>query len=419
MGFETRTELNARNDDNKMNISMSSLVSDAKELVMRLKEREKNVDQVVIQSNALAKKVDAIQQLENELLNLNEKANHRSKVAVLSSIQKENKVIKLLQQENEDLKESLEEHQSVLELIMTKYRQQMLQLILLKKQQEISEQYHYANLVKSLQEKTDKIAEMSEVMRTAVELDEKQVNEQEELIQSLLVENRGLKELLRIRTRYGVKDESSNSTNNQTTNPTTSAIQEATSPTRVDQEVQTDPIEQLDTSSSLLSATALQVSPARPPQPAVQHQTSSETAEVSSPFKLDPSSVSPSSGGKKSLSPPSSSPAQAQETTQVSSAESKDASSPPRLSASPAKPSPSPPKSLPQSPANQSTSERPPTTTATTSPPKETPTPQTTVSPSKTAAPELSTSNVADAELTSSPEIKQENTSPAKPEVAE
>ena len=46
-----------------MNISMSSLVSDAKELVMRLKEREKNVDQVVIQSNALAKKVDAIQQV--------------------------------------------------------------------------------------------------------------------------------------------------------------------------------------------------------------------------------------------------------------------------------------------------------------------------------------------------------------------
>jgi hypothetical protein len=76
------------------------------------------------------------------LINLNEKANHRSKVAVLSSIQKENKVIKLLQQENEDLKESLEEHQSVLEIIMSKYRQQMLQLIRLKKQQELSEQYY-------------------------------------------------------------------------------------------------------------------------------------------------------------------------------------------------------------------------------------------------------------------------------------
>ena len=97
-----------------MSVSMGQLVQDAKELVMRLKEREKNVDQVVLQSNALAKKVDAIQQvrlnieflfwiklyifiilkLENELTNINEKANHRSKVAVLSSIQKENKVIK-------------------------------------------------------------------------------------------------------------------------------------------------------------------------------------------------------------------------------------------------------------------------------------------------------------------------------------
>ena len=101
---------------------MGQLVNDAKELVNRLKEREKNVDKVVNQSNALAKRVDAIQQVnfwpkfwesfvknvrnliiliiiiskkfDNELMNLNEKANHRSKVAVLSSIQKENKVIK-------------------------------------------------------------------------------------------------------------------------------------------------------------------------------------------------------------------------------------------------------------------------------------------------------------------------------------
>lgn len=49
--------------DKKMNVSMGQLVNDAKELVMRLKEREKSVDQVVIQSNALAKKVDAIQQV--------------------------------------------------------------------------------------------------------------------------------------------------------------------------------------------------------------------------------------------------------------------------------------------------------------------------------------------------------------------
>lgn len=46
-----------------MNVSMGQLVNDAKELVIRLKEREKSVDQVVIQSNALSKKVDSIQQV--------------------------------------------------------------------------------------------------------------------------------------------------------------------------------------------------------------------------------------------------------------------------------------------------------------------------------------------------------------------
>jgi len=211
---------------------MGQLVNDAKELVMRLKEREKNVDQVVIQSNALAKKVDAIQQLENELINLNEKANHRSKVAVLSSIQKENKVIKLLQQENEDLKESLEEHQSVLEIIMSKYRQQMLQLIRLKKQQEISEIYFKSKIFQSLQEKTDQIAEMTEVMKKAIELDEKQVNENEEKLQSLLVENRGLKELLKIRVKYGGTTSLSKESPERVTNIQQSVL--------IDQEIQTD-----------------------------------------------------------------------------------------------------------------------------------------------------------------------------------
>jgi len=185
---------------------MGQLVNDAKELVIRLKEREKNVDQVVIQSNALSKKVDSIQQLENELMGINEKASHRSKVAVLSSIQKENKVIKLLQQENEELKESLEEHQSVLEIIMSKYRQQMLQLIRLKKQQELSETYYQSVLFKNLQEKTDQIAEMTEVMKHAIEIDDKTVNINEERLQSLLVENRGLKDMLKIRSKYGLAE---------------------------------------------------------------------------------------------------------------------------------------------------------------------------------------------------------------------
>lgn len=53
-----------------------------------------------------------------------------------------------MQQENEDLKESLKEHQSVLEYIMAKYREQMLKLIQLKREQEMSENFYKSILTK-------------------------------------------------------------------------------------------------------------------------------------------------------------------------------------------------------------------------------------------------------------------------------
>ena len=56
-----------------------------------------------------------------------------------------------MQQENEELKESLKEHQSVLEFIMTKYREQMLRLIQLKREQEISENFYKSSLAKVIE----------------------------------------------------------------------------------------------------------------------------------------------------------------------------------------------------------------------------------------------------------------------------
>jgi Arc/MetJ-type ribon-helix-helix transcriptional regulator len=56
-----------------------------------------------------------------------------------------------------------------------------------------------------MQEKIDQIAEMSEVMRKAIELDERSANEYEERLKALELENKGLKELLKIKTTYGLK----------------------------------------------------------------------------------------------------------------------------------------------------------------------------------------------------------------------
>lgn len=57
-----------------------------------------------------------------------------------------------------------------------------------------------------MQEKIDQIAEMSEVMRRAVEMDERNANEYEEKLKMLETENKGLKELLKIKATYGVKE---------------------------------------------------------------------------------------------------------------------------------------------------------------------------------------------------------------------
>ena len=54
---------------------MKQLINDAKELVNRLKERESSLDQVVVQSNALVKRVDAIQQVAFNLKTFNSSQN--------------------------------------------------------------------------------------------------------------------------------------------------------------------------------------------------------------------------------------------------------------------------------------------------------------------------------------------------------
>ena len=91
-----------------------------------------------------------------------------------------------------------------------------------------------------MQEKTDQIAEMTEVMKTAIELDERLVNENEEKLQSLLVENRGLKEMLKIRTKYGAFNiRSRESTSVEPRNVNGSNL--------IDQEIQTDDCTALNT----------------------------------------------------------------------------------------------------------------------------------------------------------------------------
>ena len=61
---------------------------------------------------------------------LNNMARHRPRTNLIMGLVQENTQIRELQQENRELRQSLEEHQSALELIMSKYREHVVRLMM-------------------------------------------------------------------------------------------------------------------------------------------------------------------------------------------------------------------------------------------------------------------------------------------------
>ncbi|KAM6108409.1 suppressor of IKBKE 1 [Pterocles gutturalis] len=111
----------------------------------------------------------------------------------------ENAQIRDLQQENRELWISLEEHQDALELIMSRYRKQMLQLLQGRKGEDAEPvlKVHQANSLET-ESQIDRICEMGEVMRKAIQVDDDQFFKVQEKLAQLELENKELRELLSI-----------------------------------------------------------------------------------------------------------------------------------------------------------------------------------------------------------------------------
>ncbi|KAM4881276.1 FGFR1 oncogene partner 2 isoform 2-T2 [Thomomys bottae] len=183
----------------KMSCTIEKALADAKALVERLRDHDDAAESLIEQTTALNKRVEAMKQYQEEIQELNEVARHRPRSTLVMGIQQENRQIRELQQENKELRTSLEEHQSALELIMSKYREQMFRLLMASKRDDpgiimkLKEQHS-----KELQAHVDQITEMAAVMRKAIEIDEKQGCKEQERIFQLEQENKGLREILQI-----------------------------------------------------------------------------------------------------------------------------------------------------------------------------------------------------------------------------
>ncbi|XP_077091330.1 FGFR1 oncogene partner 2 homolog isoform X1 [Siphateles boraxobius] len=221
-----------------MTCTLEKVLADAKSLVERLRDHDNAAEILIEQTTLLNKRVEAMKQVtllvlslpnelnqvsyclfsqyQDEIEVLNQVARHRPRSTLVMGIQQENRQIRELQHENKELRTSLEEHQSALELIMTKYREQVFRLLMTSKRDDpaivtkLREQH-----TNEMQAHIEKINEMATVMRKAIEVDEGRLCEDEERIKRLQLENSGLRELLGIsREAFLVlkRDDSSDST---------------------------------------------------------------------------------------------------------------------------------------------------------------------------------------------------------------
>lgn len=186
-----------------MSCTIEKILTDAKTLLERLREHDAAAESLVDQSAALHRRVAAMreagavlpEQYQEDASDVKDMSKYKPHIL----LSQENTQIRDLQQENRELWVSLEEHQDALELIMSKYRKQMLQLMVAKQAVDAepvlkAHQSHSAEIESQI----DRICEMGAVMRRAVQVDDNQFCKIQEKLAQLELENKELRELLSI-----------------------------------------------------------------------------------------------------------------------------------------------------------------------------------------------------------------------------
>lgn len=106
-----------------MSTPIEQMILDAKRLANRLKEKESLADVLINEAENVNYQLGTMREFQDDLNALNILARERSNDQMIHVIHQENPQIREIQQENRQLKTSIEEHQRAIELIMTKYRQ--------------------------------------------------------------------------------------------------------------------------------------------------------------------------------------------------------------------------------------------------------------------------------------------------------
>lgn len=186
-----------------MACTLEKVLGDARTLLERLKEHDTAAESLIEQSGALNHTVLNMREVGNALpekyIEDASVIQELSKYKPHALLTQENTQIKELQQENKELWLSLEEHQYALELIMGRYRKQMLQLMMTKKELDTKPVLTmHEDYAKEVQNQVERICEMGQVMRKAVQADDHHYCSVRERLAQLEIENKELRDLMAI-----------------------------------------------------------------------------------------------------------------------------------------------------------------------------------------------------------------------------
>lgn len=191
----------------KMSLSVEKLMEDAKLLVSRLGLHDESAEVLAQQACSLRQEIEAHNGYQETLRELNKAAGHRPRSNLIMEIQQENCAIRSLQRENNELCQMLKDQQNAMDLIMTKYREQLdkfketqdVQLAIQNKVKAYVEDLSNENNQKTqVNVLVDKVYKMANVMNQALEADDNAFCKENDELSRLKLENQGLKELVLI-----------------------------------------------------------------------------------------------------------------------------------------------------------------------------------------------------------------------------
>ncbi|KAL5252449.1 hypothetical protein ACHWQZ_G015280 [Mnemiopsis leidyi] len=179
------------------------MLSDLQGLDKKIGGNELFAEKISRSFSSLEAKIEAMKQYRSNMEEMNSQAGQRPKADLVKRSQTaiyENRKIRELVIENNDLKCALAEHQEALEFIMAKYRMQMTAFMTLKREQ--SEELP-SNNEKILQHYVEKMGDLIAVSDEGIRRDEDYDLQNERELARLRYENRYLRECLKIGRDFG------------------------------------------------------------------------------------------------------------------------------------------------------------------------------------------------------------------------